>query len=68
MREDPHSGSLTHVDGQLSHCPHLFNACASIQGAFQVAFKLSIDLCFMDEFHISIVYRLSRLSAAQFPV
>lgn len=44
MREDPHSGSLAHVDGQLSHCPYLFNACASIQGAFQVAFELGIDL------------------------
>lgn len=54
MREDPHSGSLTHVDGQLSHCPHLFNACASIEGAFQVPFKLSIDLFFLSgEFRIS---------------
>lgn len=53
MREDPHSGRLTHVDDQLSHCPHLFNACASVQGAFEVAFKLSIDLRFLGDFRIS---------------
>lgn len=53
MCEDPHAGSLAHVDSHLSHCTHLFNACASIQSALQMAFELCVDLI-LNIFRISL--------------
>lgn len=43
--EDPHTGSLADVNGQLSHCTHLCSACAPIQRSLEVALELGVDLC-----------------------